>query len=692
MEGSVIMFNLTRYFSALSLILVASAGLVLGSYFYHFSSRHMIEQAEHDNVSMTQFIRNAMYEQFYHALTDSYLHDEDALTVMHENAARLYLNTHRLIRGSDVIKVKLYNRDGITIFSTNLEQLGESWYGKSGFHVAMTGGVSSVFRQRDGFVTFEGEQREVNFIASYVPMRSDDGSVEGVFEIYREVSPLVKRVETTLWQVAWAAAASLILLYFAQLWVVRRAQHIMQHQAAELEAVNHELDRRVQERTASLKREIDERIKVEQCLDHLAYHDPLTGLPNRVKFKEQLTASLRRIKNNRHSIAVLFIDLDRFKDVNDTLGHSIGDALLVVVTQRIRSCVRDTDTLARHGGDEFIFILENMHDRAEAAIVAKKLLAQFHEPFSVDGNELYLSASIGISLAPDDGSDVDILVRNADAAMYEAKENGRNGYHFYSPEMTRLARERIRMETLLRHAVVNHELSVHFQPKVETATGKMVGAEALMRWHSPQLGQVSPVQFISLAEDNGHIVEMGSWVMRSAIQQLLAWDKAELSVPILSINLSVKQLERADFVAQVKALLDETGVRPSRVEFEITESIIMTVDDSISVLRNLRGLGVSLSVDDFGTGYSSLAYLKDLPVQVIKIDKSFISGIGVNTSDEAIVRTVIELSHSLGFATIAEGIETVQQVDFLRQTGCGQLQGYFFGKPVAADEFLARWR
>jgi diguanylate cyclase (GGDEF)-like protein len=686
------MFNLTRYFSVLSLILVACAGLVLGSYFYHFSSRHMIEQAEHDNVSMTQFIRNAMYIQFYNALSDSYHENKDLPEIMRENAARLYLNVDRLVRGSDVLKVKLYNRDGITVFSSDLEQLGESWYDKDGFHAAMDGDVYSVLRQRNMFLTHYGEQRDVNFIASYIPMRNDEGVVEGVFETYREVSPLVARVEQTLWQVAGVAAISLLLLYLMQLWVVRRAQCIMHRQAAELESMNKELDRRVQERTASLENEITERINAERRLDHLAYHDPLTGLPNRLLFKEHLTTSLVRMQKNNHSIAVLFIDLDRFKDVNDTLGHSMGDALLVVVTRRIRACVRERDTLARHGGDEFICIIEDVTDKAEVCVVAEKLLAQFNEPFTVSGNELFLSASIGISLAPDDGEDVDILVRNADAAMYQAKESGRNRYHFYSSEMTRLAQERMRMETLLRHAIAHDELLVYFQPKLDVKSGNMAGAEALLRWHSPQLGVIPPSQFIPLAEDNGHIVEIGAWVMRAGLHQLLEWDRAGFSLPHLSINLSVKQLERADFVTQVQHLLEETGIQPSRIEFEITESVIMSVDDSIAILKRLCELGVSLSVDDFGTGYSSLTYLKELPVQVIKIDRSFINGIGMSISDEAIIRTVIELSHSLGFSTVAEGIETEQQAEFLYQAGCDQMQGYLFGRPVPADEFIARWQ
>lgn len=686
------LFNLTRYFSALSLLLVAVSGVVLGVYFYHFSSHHMLSQAEHDNVTMTQFVRNAMYDQFLAALQDSYQDDDEQMSNLRENAARLYLHTRRLISGSDVIKVKLYNHEGLTVFNTDLEQLSENVSDNPGFQVAMAGGVATVFRQRDVFIAYDGKRHNVNFIASYVPLRDESGEVNGVFEIYREVSPLVARVENTLWQVAWVAALALAVLYFSQLVVVRYAQRILDRQARELEAINRELDWRVQERTASLEIEITERLNVERRLDHLAYHDPLTGLPNRLMFKDQLTASLVRVLKNHHSIAVLFIDLDRFKDVNDTLGHSMGDALLVAVTRRIRACVRGHDTLARHGGDEFICILENVTNKTEVCVVAGKLLAQFNEPFTVDGNELFLSASIGISLAPEDGNEVDILVRNADAAMYRAKESGRNRYHFYSPEMTQLAQQRMHMENLLRHAVEYGELEVFFQPKLACGKDTLVGAEALLRWHSPQLGDLPPSQFIPLAEDNGHIVEIGAWVMRTALHQLSQWDEAGFRLNSLSINLSVKQLERSDFIDQVNAVLTETGIDPRRIEFEITESVIMSVDDSISLLKRLRDLGVSLSVDDFGTGYSSLTYLKELPISVIKIDRSFINGIGRSSSDEAIIRTVIELSHSLGFYTVAEGIENQPQADFLCGEGCEQMQGYLFGRPLPADDFKSRWQ
>jgi len=683
------MFNLTRYFSALSLFLVLAVGVILGGYFHRFSTHHLVSQAEHDNVALTQLVYNTLRQNFAAAVTASYT-GPDA-TQMHASAAALLPAVRTVLKGSDVIKVKVYNHHGLTVFSTDPANVGEGVAHKPGFRVAAQGGIASDLHSRDIFNAHDGMRENINFIASYVPMHDAAGEIFGVFEIYRDVTPLVQRVNTTLWQVAVAATIALTLLYLLQLLVVSRAQRILRRQANELERANLELDRRVQERTAALEAEISERRHAERRLDHLAYHDVLTGLPNRLMFKEHLTHGLSRTARKKKRLAILFIDLDRFKDVNDTLGHSVGDELLVAVTRRIKTCVRTSDTLARQGGDEFICILEDLNAPEEARQVADKLLDLFRQPFAVAGNELFLSASIGISIAPDDGNAVDILVRNADAAMYQAKARGRNRCHFYTAEMTHEAQERVRLETLLRHAAENHELATHYQPKVDAHTGRLTGAEALLRWFNPELGSVPPTRFIPLAEDCGLIVELGDWVLRAACQQLAAWDAAGFYVPTLSVNLSVKQLERGDFIDQVAAILRDTGINPARIEFEITESIIMSVDDALGILHRLRALGVGLSVDDFGTGYSSLTYLKALPIQTIKIDRSFVNGIGISPGDEAIIRAVIELSRSLGFVTVAEGVETTHQALFLRNTGCAWLQGYLYGKPIAAEELATRW-
>jgi len=371
----------------------------------------------------------------------------------------------------------------------------------------------------------------------------------------------------------------------------------------------------------------------------------------------------------------------------------VGDALLRLVGTRLTQHLRSGDLLARLGGDEFVCVLENLQTVHEASHVAEKLIACVEEPLQVGDHRLSISASIGISLFPQDGSSADDLLRAADTAMYQAKKHGRNTYHFYTPEMTQMARERAQLDRLLRHAIANDELQVHYQIKMALAgSTRPSGAEALVRWNSPELGSVPPARFIPIAEESGLIVELGEWVLRSACRQMAAWRNAGVDIGRMSVNLSVRQLERADILETVRSALQESGLPPGALELEITESVIMNTDDAINVLQSLASLGVKLAVDDFGTGYSSLSYLKLLPIQTLKIDRSFVIGIGGNSGDESIIRAVIGMAQSLGLATVAEGVETAPQLAFLQQSGCEQIQGYLFGRPVPADEFLQQWR
>ena len=487
-----------------------------------------------------------------------------------------------------------------------------------------------------------------------------------------------------------AVLAVLTLLFLFQLFVVHRAQGIIVKQSAALEDANRELDQRVHARTVELQAEIAERRNAEIRLNHLAHHDPLTSLPNRLMFHEQLRHSLSLAARNRRQLAVLFIDLDRFKEVNDTLGHAVGDELLVAVTQRLVAHLRTADTLARLGGDEFICVIEDLKDSYEAQRVADKLIELLSQAFTIREHELFVAASIGICLYPGDGEDVDTLVRNADTAMYQAKAHGRSRSHFYTAEMTREAQERSHMDNLLRRAIEAGELSVHYQIKVDMS-GQPVGAEALLRWNNPELGNVSPVRFIPLAEETGFIVPLGEWVLRQTCAQMMAWRATGVIMPKVSVNLSVKQIERSDVVDMVHRVLAETGLEATALELEITESVIMNMEDALAILEGLNDLGVQLAIDDFGTGYSSLAYLKMLPIDTLKIDRAFIIGIGQNTGDEAIIRAIIALARSLKLDTVAEGVDSDHQVGFLRAHGCEKIQGFLFGKPQPADEFAAHW-
>ncbi|MFD2272851.1 EAL domain-containing protein [Undibacterium arcticum] len=430
----------------------------------------------------------------------------------------------------------------------------------------------------------------------------------------------------------------------------------------------------------------------QQKLDHLAHHDPLTELPNRLLFNDRLTHAILRSGRDNLQLAVLFIDLDRFKNVNDTLGHHVGDELLKQVSSALVHKVRDGDTLARLGGDEFILLLENIDGPRGATVVAEKLMSVFETPFVIAGHELFLTCSIGISVFPNDGADLNVLIRNADVAMYQAKGRGRNAYRFFSQEMTGEGADQLRLESMLRRSIDNDEIFLNYQPQVDIETGQLIGVEALARWKHPELGLVPPVRFIPLAEESGFINQLGKWVLRESCRQMVRWQEAGLYVPKIAVNLSVRQFERGSIVAIVSSILDETGLEPQRLQLEVTESVIMNTGDAFAFINDLNAIGVGLAIDDFGTGYSSLAYLKQLPVQTLKIDRSFIKDISTDPNDEAIAIAIIQLGKSLNLSVIAEGVETAEQVAFLLRHGCNLAQGYFYSRPAAQQDLFERWK
>ena len=691
------MFNLSRYFSALSLILIGLAAVLLGTLYREVSVRQLTMLAEDRNVAMAQVFENVLGESLAELMAASVGKDGSMLVDAEESQA-MQASVGALMHETAVVKVKIYNRLGVTIFSTDPSQFGESQLGSAGFKSALAGEVRSNLSHRDSMATFDGVLQNIDLLASHVPISSESRAVEGVFELFQDVTPFMTAYRRTLWIVTAVVTGVFALLYLMQLMVVRRAQRILSEQAKRIEAARSSLEIQVDARTEELRgsnrqlrREINERREAESQLNYLAYHDPLTGLANRRYFIERLEASLVDAARKNNRLAVLFIDLDQFKQVNDSLGHGVGDELLISVAAGLCEHVGLIDMLARLGGDEFICVMEAVRTDEEAAILAREVIATFDAPFRLGEHELFLSASVGISIFPNDGNSVSDLLRNADSAMYRAKAMGRGQYHFYTPEMTRDAQERIQIETLLRRAVGNGELSVHLQPQVETKSGRLVGAEALIRWDSPELGSVAPGRFIPLAEDSGIIVGLGTWVLRETCLQVMRWKASGFELPQVSVNLSVKQLERPEFVDTLQKILGETGLEPSHLKLEITESVVMAVKDAHGLLDRLRKIGVSLALDDFGTGYSSLSYLKMLPVQQLKIDRTFVFGIGVSSEDEAIIRSVMALARSLDFEVVAEGVETAEQAAFLSDLGCHQLQGFLHGRALAPVDFRMRW-
>ena len=428
----------------------------------------------------------------------------------------------------------------------------------------------------------------------------------------------------------------------------------------------------------------------ENHLHYLAHVDPVTQLPNRHEFNDALAYALARADRQDSSVGLLLLDLDNFKVVNDTLGHHCGDQLLKLVAERLVAILRTTDIICRIGGDEFVVIVEPADDASEMASVARKILAVLAAPFALEGHQLYVSASIGVSLYPFDAQDVATLTRNADTAMYHAKHQGKNRYAVFKAEMELRAQRRLRMEANLRRALQNEELYLHYQPQIDLRSGRIVGVEALVRWNCRDMGQLSPSEFIPVAEESGIIVDLGRWVLQSACRQAAIWCKAGLldSLEHVAVNLSACQARDPGLMDDIRAILHETQLPHGLLELEITEGVLMdNIHANVELMRRLQDTGIHLSIDDFGTGYSSMSYLKRLPIDQLKIDRSFVHDLP--GEGEAIVTAIIAMAHSLHLKVVAEGVETLQQVEFLRKAGCDNVQGYFFARPMTAAQLTA---
>jgi diguanylate cyclase (GGDEF)-like protein/PAS domain S-box-containing protein len=438
-----------------------------------------------------------------------------------------------------------------------------------------------------------------------------------------------------------------------------------------------------------ITRDITSRKTADEQIQYLAHFDSLTGLPNRAQLNDLTTYAISLAQRSNQPVALLFLDIDNFKDINDTLGHSAGDALLVELANRLREVLRDEDKVARFGGDEFIFLLYGA-DAQGAAQVAQKLLQVIDAPCKVDQYDLNVTASIGIALYPNDGADMETLIRCADAAMYRVKQEGRHGYHFFTAEMQLHSARHLRLINALRQALERNQLHIHYQPQVSLEHGRIVGAEALLRWTHPELGSVPPAEFIPAAESSGLILPIGEWVLRHAVRQLKSWMEDGVAPLVMAVNLSAAQFRHADLPKLITRILDEEGLPPEYLELELTEGVAMhDPQGAIAVMNNLHERGVRMSIDDFGTGYSSLSQLKKFKVYKLKIDQSFVRDISTDPEDKAIVAAIIHMAKSLGLQTIAEGVETPGQLAFLREQGCQEMQGYFYSRPLPADQFEA---
>jgi diguanylate cyclase (GGDEF)-like protein len=548
-------------------------------------------------------------------------------------------------------------------------------------------GTDGVFRvRRSGDAVFSGDAIDYTSTVSGPDAIDTDGTVsksawDGVrrYTSARELYgfPLAVLVGLSADEQVIAAQSD----RFAYLWRAVLATALVVPLIALLGYMNWQLAR-------SRLRESEAKLELAQRIEYLAYHDGLTGLPNRSMFSKLLAQSISESRRYDRQLAVAFLDLDRFKQINDTLGHEAGDQLLREVAIRLRSCVRESDTVARLGGDEFVVVLLAMDDGKYAATVAQKILSVIAGPFTLIGHEFRITASIGISTFPHDGLDEQTLTKNADIAMYQAKEEGKNNFQFYSEKLNAHSLERLTLESSLRHALERKEFRLHYQAKRDIVSGRITGTEALLRWQHPDLGTVAPMQFIPIAEETGLIVPIGKWVLRTACLQNVAWQNQGLPRLSIAVNLTARQFAEEHLLTDVTAILVATGMDPHLLELEITESMLIhNVEDTRRILTGLKALGIRIAIDDFGTGYTSLATLQRFPLDTIKIDRSLIRDISGTTEDTGLADAIIAMGKSLSLTVVAQGVETRDQAEFLRNHACDELQGFYFKRPLPPDEF-----
>ena len=439
--------------------------------------------------------------------------------------------------------------------------------------------------------------------------------------------------------------------------------------------------------TYGTARDITERKEAERVINFQAYHDLLTHLPNRALLKDRLAMAITHARRNKRKLGVMFLDLDRFKIVNDTLGHTMGDRLLKAVAKRLQSCLRRGDTLARFGGDEFTLLLPEVRTQDDVVVIATKILDRLNAPFIIDGHELFVGASIGIALYPEAGETEETLIQNADIAMYHIKGRGKNGYQFFSDEMNHQFSTRLSVERELRNALIEGQLRVHYQPQVDLCSGEILGVEALVRWSHPQRGLVHPDDFLPVAQETGLIVQLDQFVQQRAFEEVAGWHKAGLGQLLLSVNLSTTQLEQEAFVRNFLNAIALAGLDPASIKVEITENVLMRdVEVVVPKLKALRDKGIQVAIDDFGTGYSSLSYLQQFPINTLKIDRTFVHDIRAEQGDASIINAIVAMARGLNMTLIAEGVENRTQLNYLREQGCRQVQGYYFSHPVAATQ------
>jgi diguanylate cyclase (GGDEF)-like protein len=658
------MLNLLRYSQLIALAVLFAVVLALSLLYRGLLFDSLVESETQANIALTKTFANAIWPSHAAFVARAGSLDRATLAGRPEIAA-LDRDLRQLSDGLSVAKVKIYDLRGLTVYSTDPRQIGEDSVSKPGFLRARDGYPSTKISYRERLDSWEGTLSDRHIVETYVPVHVYDAApVEAVLEVYNDVTAQVAAVQRAQWKILAAVLGAMAMIYAVLQLILARYQRLL----AEKER---------------------ERAAQEERIRHQAYHDALTGLPNRASFTEHLEEAMRRAKRAGWPLALLFLDLDLFKRVNDSLGHDAGDRLLRVAAERIRRSVREADMLFRMGGDEFTMLLEDVRGPEEAAMVAGRVLEGIAEPLQLQHHEIAVTASIGIALYPRDDVVGERLVKSADTAMYRAKELGRNRYAFFAREMNERVESQIMLEAALRRALKNQEFVLYFQPRVSSASGRATGAEALLRWRHPDWGMVEPARFVPLLEETGLIVPVGAWVLAEACRQAKAWQAAGLQSLRVSVNLSSRQFRSEALFDAVSEALRAANLSPQLLELELTESLLIeNVDHAMGVMGKLKAIGTAISIDDFGTGYSSLGYLKRFPIDSLKIDKSFVRDIATSPKDAAIVKTISALARSLGIGLIAEGVEEPWQVGFLRAHHCTEMQGFLFSHPLPPESVV----
>ena len=657
------MFRLSRYFSVASLIGMISIVIVLTLFYRHQAMDSLMEQQTRANVDLTKSFSNAVWGRF-----KEFVEKSESWTV-EEIRSRPELEKLRLItlaqmKNMNVVKVKVYNLSGITVFSTEPSQIGMNKAksaGSAGFLKARSGTVASEIAFKNQFQAFEQVIVDRNLIATYLPVReSEAGTVKAVFEIYTDVTPLVKKIESTQIEIVAGVSLALTLLYFFLYMIVRRADKIIKNQELQ-------------------QRESEEHIRYQ------AFHDSLTGLPNRESFVQYIGKAIHRVRRNDKNGALLFLDLDGFKLINDSMGHDVGDQLLKAAATRISSCLRETDMAFRLSGDEFLVVMENLDKNESAGLMAQRILDTMSLPVSLKSREVIVQVSIGIAIIRGEEISAGDLLRQADSAMYTAKKKGPNHYSFYTDQQLSAELNKSSFEQEVRSAIQKRELCLFFQPVVDAKTKRIVAVEALLRWQHPSYGLLLPERFLPVMDELGMTSQVGNWVLIQACQYMKSWLDSGCLPVRLCVNVSAKHFKDGSFISHVENALAKTGLEASRLVLELTEDMFRDRPEfSIEQLHRLKRLGVSLSIDHFGLGFSSVENLKSYPIDSLKIDRTLTSKVGENAKDTALLASMTVLANILDLELTAVGVEDRRQLKFFNRRGCFNIQGNLISPPRSA--------